>query len=285
MQYGFLKALINWTGTLALSFTMYQIGRLIALKWKSGAKFSFDLLNMENEDRRIQHEVEKEELRRLNEETILNGTNYGSQTNAFTKLTKLEQHLVEQMDKKRRHITKHMRVRHVLIIVATLVFVLANFIAVGILQYTTWNTEQNIFAYDFCISLLMCVLGALAGRYIRMIGKPDRRGQVQWGTFRVNMLSCIIIGTAHNILLLRRYIYGDSPHLTIVFQRLIGNFCGAESNFGGFIDETTVLWNSKGCRVEAVRNFFYNLILCTIVFFMVVLSVRLAFFYDVRILV
>jgi len=278
MQYGYLKALINWTGTLFFSFTFYQLGRIIALKWKAGARFTFDLLTMENEDRRIQHEVEKEEMRRLQDEEnqILlskREKDYGSVRSTITeskgmvKLVKLEQHLIEQMEKKQRHVTKEMKLRHILLLCAIILFIMINTIIVTVLQILSWsNDDYNIFAYDFVISSIWCVLGALAGRYIRLIGKPDRKGRVQWGTFRVNMISCIIIGTSHNILLLRRYIFGDSPYLTIVFQRLISNFCGSESNFGGFIDETTVLWNSRGCRMVAIRNFFYNLVLCTIVF-------------------
>lgn len=297
MQNGFYKALINWTGTLFFSFLFYQLGRLCALKWKAGVNFTFDLLTMENEDRRIHHEIEKEEMRRIHDEEndILlsnNEMDYGSQllrdnnedVEAFAKLEKLEHFMTEQMDKKRRHVTKRMKPRHIIIIILLASVIIANCIIVGSLQYISQDSKySNIFVFDFAISLIWCVLGSLAGRYIRLMGKPDRKGKVQWSTFKVNMISCIIIGTAHNILLLRNYIFGNSLYYTIIFQRLINNFCGSESNFSGFIDDCCVLWNSKGGRMVAIRNFFYNLVLCTVVFLMVVLSVRLAFFYDVRI--
>ncbi|KAL0484923.1 5 TM domain-containing transmembrane protein [Acrasis kona] len=291
MHNGFYKATVNWLMTLVLSFAAYQIGRILAIFWKKGSLYTVDLQVMDNEEKRIHFELLRQEAQTKQEqESIFNKqTNYGTTLDDVERkrLNSLEQFVARQMEKKRRHVTTRLKPRHILLALTIIFIVVGNIVTVCVLQFAFYNQlddsdPRSFIGFDFSICLAWSVLGALSGRYIRLLGKPDRRGHVQWGTFRVNVISCIIIGTAHNILLLRRYIFGDDVYMVIVLQRLVGNFCGAESNWGGFIDETTTLWFQKGCKIVAIRNFFYNLILCAIIFLVVVLSVRLSFFYDVR---
>jgi fluoride ion exporter CrcB/FEX len=141
------------------------------------------------------------------------------------------------------------------------------------------NKEEQEF--DFLVTLFWSVTGALAGSWLGSQADTSKRG-VQWGTFHVNMLSCILIGIAHNVLLLREFFpYGDSIYFAIVVQRFITAFCGSESSFAGLVDETAQLYNSHCQRKIVIRNLFYNLFLCMVVFLTIVFTVRFAFFYSV----
>jgi len=43
---------------------------------------------------------------------------------------------------------------------------------------------------------------------------------VQWGTFKINMISCIMIAMAHNLSMFKSYIPGaDSDYFNIVMYR------------------------------------------------------------------
>lgn len=189
---------------------------------------------------------------------------------------------------RQRHRTPWLRTKHKLIMAFMFLFVVANAVFVFFfprVPYYVWmepDTDDALAGrgfYEFVVCVVLSIAGAWTGKIIYGFG-PVRRHSVQWGTFRVNLSSCIIIGAIHNILLLRQYFpFGDSPYFVIFFERGISQFCGSESSFAGVIDETTTLFNSRNTKFTALLNFLFNVILCTVVFFIVILSVRVLFFY------
>jgi len=206
---------------------------------------------------------------------------------------KLQKHLHQQMIKRKRHTSKHLQGRHVIIMLLLGLFPLINAALVTIISIYDWrlvpssvsNHAYKTMWFEFIVSMIWCNVGSLAGRYIS--GLPlhkQKKRDVQWGTFRANMLSCIFIGTAHNILFLRQaFPYGTSHFFEVIVGRFISDFCGSESSFAGLVDETAVLWNSKEVsRWIPIKNLFYNLFVCTIVFLLVVFSLRVILFNDVR---
>ena len=59
-RFGYIRASLNICLTLFLSIVMYQICRLLAIKYKTGAQFSFSLILMENVDKRMEFETTRE---------------------------------------------------------------------------------------------------------------------------------------------------------------------------------------------------------------------------------
>jgi len=212
----------------------------------------------------------------------------------YTAVMELEDHLHVQLDKKRRHTSKDLQPRDFavigiiafIIVFVTAMVILAQVFQFNFLTYVVDSGAKELIWFEYVMALFWSVSGAFSGRIIGGIGLIKRKKTVQWPTFRVNLLSCILIGSAHNILLFRHYFpYGDHPMFDIVFRRFIIDFCGSESSFCGLIDETSKLWRTKSIsKMTAIRNFMFNLIICVMVFLLVVYSVRIAFFYDLRLL-
>jgi fluoride ion exporter CrcB/FEX len=107
MKYGFIKAPLNYSATILLSFICYQFGRLVALRWKAGAAFSLDLMIMENENHRIAFEIEKHEKKK---QQILDEPNSSHDT-------QLEKHFSQQMLKRKKHQSRKLQGRHIIIMV------------------------------------------------------------------------------------------------------------------------------------------------------------------------
>jgi fluoride ion exporter CrcB/FEX len=285
MRWGWLKAPINYFFTLFLSFLCYQLGRLLALKWKAGAAFSFDLMVMENEQHRMSFELASHES-----ELDLSATSSSTTTSTTTKerqsiktrkplskAERLRKYMDQQMIKKKTHKSRDLQGRHIVIMMLLGIVPFVNGALVAIVSMYDWrrvpssvsNSSYKILWFEFIVSMFWCISGSLAGRYISGLSLlKQKKTDIQWGTFRVNMLSCIFIGTAHNILFLRQsFPYGTTRYFEIVFKRFISDFCGSESSFAGLIDETTVLWNSKRVnRFTPLKNLFYNLIVVCIIF-------------------
>eukprot|EP00761_Pharyngomonas_kirbyi_P014120 gb/GECH01014150.1/.p1 GENE.gb/GECH01014150.1/~~gb/GECH01014150.1/.p1 ORF type:complete len:1141 (+),score=236.04 gb/GECH01014150.1/:1-3423(+) len=344
-KYGFWKSLFNIVATLVLSFITYQLGRFLALKWKAGAGFSWELMTMENEDRRMEFEANKledeEDLEHLpenndydKENELPHSVSSRSLTDRFSgplrhssslsllskwknpsrntskrsginadnsdmsvafshqRLADLDAHIQQQLEKKKRHTSPWPQRRHWIILISVYVLPFISLVLVWSLPelaYYVWlepqKRDNNFAMLHFWINVIWGVSGALTGGFIGSLGRISKH-DVQWGTFRVNTISCVLIGTAHNILLLRHYFpFGNREVFYIIFESFVESFCGSESSFAGFIDETTTLFNSKIPKKVSIRNFFYNLILCMIIFFIVVYSVRFIFFYNIHTLV
>jgi hypothetical protein len=75
---------------------------------------------------------------------------------------------------------------------------------VALISHFDWNRipssvnsrTYKIMWFEFLISMFWSVSGSLAGRYIGGFHiRKQKKKDVQWTTFRVNMLSCIFIGT------------------------------------------------------------------------------------------
>jgi len=97
----------------------------------------------------------------------------------------------------------------------------------------------------------------------------------------MNVISCIFIGLAHTILIFQNYFPLSTAIYVLLVYRFITSFCGSLSSFAGLTDDTLQLFHAKGAKRvwQATKNIFYNLFLCLIVFFIVVLSLRMAIFF------
>ena len=142
------------------------------------------------------------------------------------------------------------------------------------------NARNEFLLYDYFIFCLLSIVGALLGNYLSNAGGYNMTRSVQWGTFRVNMMSCIIIGTINNLTLFGSSLT-ESEYISIVFYRFVVGFCGSFSSFGGLMDETIILFHNKVWkrRRNCFRNLFYNLFVCIGVYLIVILSVRVAVFF------
>lgn len=241
------------------------------------------------------------------------GTESGSTTitmfsgDVGASLPDLDEHLRYQLGKHKSHTSPFLQRRHAIILTVLTVPTVASIIAVAVLfardpvRYLTLPT-------DYAVSVSWGILGALVGgcawladcvcdsRWSRLVGSNGLvKNDVQWGTFRCNMLSCILIGVAHNLLLFRRYFpFAGGWVFPLVVSRFITSYCGSQvrdlalslylvtftqSSFAGLIDETSTLFHSKAPFKAVARNLAYNLFLGLIIFLIVVFSVRILFFF------
>ena len=155
---------------------------------------------------------------------------------------------------------------------ASLVFInLANLIALLIYSLTQPHSDipswfpspypTQIIA-DFLIFCFFSVTGALLGSYFSR-EKYDRMQSLQWGTFRVNMMSCILIVCTNNLTLFGSYL-SYSEYTAIIYYRFIVGFCGSFSSFGGLIDNTIVIFHGRTFhrKINSIKNLFYNFFVC-----------------------
>ena len=124
--------------------------------------------------------------------------------------------------------------------------------------YPGVQKEYAIFTY--LVGVFMAVTGSLSGGYASF--NRQMKAEVQWGTFRVNMLSMLLIAIAMNFrFAINAYETGYGwilPYADIVLARFIADFCGSFSAWSGLITETANLYNLGG-RFVAAKNLVYTL--------------------------
>eukprot|EP00300_Choanocystis_sp_HF-7_P036539 c52398_g1_i1.p1 GENE.c52398_g1_i1~~c52398_g1_i1.p1 ORF type:complete len:399 (-),score=82.01 c52398_g1_i1:468-1664(-) len=242
---------LNLIVNISLAMLAYQAARLASLRFKAGAHFSLALLQMENEERRMKLEIEVAEQ----------STSAGAKESEIAHIhSLLREHQQTRVD---TELTR----KHYALLLLLVLLPAGNWLIIASLQPTA-NTSDLML--DYTLTLSLSILGAVIARHFGT--HKVIRTDVQWRTFRVNMASCILIATAHNVLFFRNFIPSLSQPETILFlKRFVQSFCGSLSSFAELIDETAVLINSKICPRDIVfRNIFYNLILCLAAFLCIV---------------
>jgi len=279
MEGAWVITVVNLFGTLAASFVAYQVGRWLAMHWKSASKYSDEVAKLDNPDTRMAYEVENAVLEREK--------NYPASVYFRGNPTKLQEfldHVKLQQDKSKRHTSLWPQKRHIVILFILGILPIANFVIIRIFNVPNFrglgNNVINSLDYklfDCGITTFWSIAGVLTGK--AMARGMHSKKTVQWTTFRVNMMSCILIGIAHNILLFRNYLPFSNGYFNLAVQRFVTQFCGSASSYAGLIDETMQLYNAKIPKKYALRNIFYNLFICLLMFFVVVLFVRFAVFF------
>lgn len=187
--------------------------------------------------------------------------------------------------KKKKHITRALLWGHYLVAGVLIGIILINMVTLLIIGLT--SPHKNLPSWfpspyaeeiisDFLIFCAFTVSGALLGSYLSR-EKYNMALSLQWGTFRVNMISCILIGCANNLSLFGS-MFTFSEYSSIILYRFIVGFCGSFSSFGGLIDNTVVLFHGKTThrKWNSVKNLFYNFFVCLFVFIFLLLCVRIA---------
>lgn len=211
MSFGPAKAFLNFSGTLLLSFIAFALGRLLAFVWKRGTRFASLLTLLENEDKRIEYETalqieqqrdealatSKNEIAdhgSLNSSSEVIHQNYYQQpriesssaasNNSFNiygvpqkRITKdilaLQEHMQKQLEKKKRHVTHALTMRHLLILMSMFIFLIFNVILVSCVQYFQLTRIPSgvdpdnypFIWFEFLVCITWSVVGALAGRF------------------------------------------------------------------------------------------------------------------------
>ncbi len=282
-----LASPVNLLSQCILGFVVYALGRWLALKYKPSAATSLaeSLEKLENHDRRLRfhmdHDLEAADANAFTRPRTSSTFRREQKAKVFGNLSsanqeKLNDHLTDQIDKRDRHISPWPKKRHIAILLAIYLVPAANLALTHVIPLhwfipSTPATNREL-VDTFIVSCFWNVTGAFIGKYL---GANPARNKVHWGTFRVNILSCILIGTAHNVLLYRHYFpLGETRMFVIVWQRFISDFCGSESSFAGFIADTMTLIRSRSVPVRvAVRNCIYNIATGQSIFLLVVFSV------------
>eukprot|EP01095_Lingulamoeba_sp_RSL-Kostka_P015389 TRINITY_DN706_c0_g1_i1.p1 TRINITY_DN706_c0_g1~~TRINITY_DN706_c0_g1_i1.p1 ORF type:complete len:506 (+),score=88.66 TRINITY_DN706_c0_g1_i1:144-1661(+) len=289
-------SLINLALNLILSIITYQIGRYISRKWKRQVSFIGSIQRLENPESRMQYELDKQlKQKDVDDFFYLRSEKSKNQIQVYASgrlqpLSDLNQHMVDQFEKSKRHNTLKLTTRHKLILYLCSLPFFVNCVVIIILAMSTeirsnmpsWfpNINDPHLTYDWFITVFLSLSGALVGGFFGGDGY-NLTSTVQWGTFKVNMISCILIGCTHNVVMFRSYLHINNYWISIFLYRFVTCFCGSESSWAGLINETMILWNGKTTkrRFNSFRNIIYNLFLCLVVFFLVVLSVRVAAFF------
>lgn len=295
-------AIINLVLQLALAICTYQLGRALARKWKPASRYTNAAAKLDNEDARMAYELdrqldtaEKEEFRQIQEEGKKKGkmakVKSYNRYFGYSELDKVEKYRKKLVEKALKHKTHWLTPRHKVIVSLNLLWFAANIGVVTLLGVQNehflqllpdWfpNSGDPRLLYDYWITVGLSVSGALIGGFLGA-GGYNMADSIQWGTFKVNMISCILIGIANNLSLFYFYIPFTSPYTAIFLYRFVVSFCGSESSFAGLIDETMVIWNGKTGkrRKNSVRNLFYTLIVCLGAYFLVIIAVRVAIFF------
>eukprot|EP01156_Anaeramoeba_ignava_P012715 Anaeramoba_ignava/a4937_14.p1 GENE.a4937_14~~a4937_14.p1 ORF type:complete len:510 (-),score=124.67 a4937_14:18-1547(-) len=196
-----------------------------------------------------------------------------------TPLNELSEHIEKQFSKKIRHRRLQTKRRHRIIITIMLVLSMLNFLFARFPAYYPTNSihSPGLLVYYCGITLLLNVSGAFAGNFLT--GDLNRVSSVQWGTFRTNIISCLLIATAHNVLIFR-YSFSDSFKFVLFINAFISNFCGSESSWAGLIDETVNLFNADISKKFAIRNLFWNLFVCFAFYLVLIYFVRFLLFFT-----
>lgn len=285
-----VNSLLNLFLNILIAILAWHAGKAVA-KVHPAVGYSSTEKQLENPEARMAFELERQLLEESMEE-LSNQLSNSSQRSlklsqsgpalefgelqAMIRQRQQESNLFRSPWPQRRHIALILW----LLLVITLSWVLLMFRnAFSFFRnYLTLLVIYDLPVFDFCIATAFSVSGAIVGG---MLGKNSSRRDVQWGTFKVNMVSSLLIGIAHCLLLFQVYMpFGLQypKYYVIVVSRFITNFCGSESSFAGLINETLRLWYARFQRHRQVAawNLFYNLFLCLVLFFFVVIGVRTA---------
>jgi len=139
--------------------------------------------------------------------------------------------------------------------------------------------NASVAEFDYQLCCVFTIAGALVGWWIGSLS--SKKSHIHWGTFRSNMVSAMLVGIGHTLLMFQNYF----PSATIVFNltiyRFITNFCGTASSFAGLVDDTVQIYscNIVGAKKRALQNLYYNWFLGLMLFLSVVLIVRMAIFF------
>ena len=255
------------------------------------------LVKLENSETRMHLEVEKEIEKEPDEDIEVEKARQMAHWDAATTYLDHHEYSVKQLDsirakitrRKEKHNAKWPKWGHYLFAFVLFLIVLANWIVVIVFQFKSkelndslpeWfpNATNTFILWDWFIFSTFCIVGALLGSWLSA-GRYDLMKSVQWGTFRVNMISCILIGAITNLTLFGS-VFRVSEFVAVIPYRFVFGFCGSFSSFGGLIDETVILFhgNKWRHRWNCVRNLFYNLFVCISAYLLVIISVRLAIF-------
>lgn len=274
---------INLFATFILSFCVWEAGRFVARRWKGGVAYSKIEQVLENADQRMEYEVEK---------MLLSQDSPGiMQSNVFFSgsskpLYKISHHIQKQQVKSKRHLHRWWLLRRHYVILLLIAFPpLVNYIIVttplayAVTQLLDYPSRAAL-VFDWTCMHMLSVAGVCVGLAVDSFTTSTRHS-VQWGTFKNNIVSCILIGAAHSLLLFRHYFpFGGSYYFSTLTSRFITSFCGSESSFAGLVDETAVLFHARVQKWTWVRNIGYNLFLCTLVFLVVIFAVRFSVFFH-----
>ncbi|KAJ3433642.1 fluoride export protein 1-related [Anaeramoeba flamelloides] len=197
------------------------------------------------------------------------------------RLDELSKHIEIQFLKKEAHDTIFLTQRHKAVIIIMMSFVILNcfFVKRPLFYPYRFIENQSDLEFYYYIMLFLNVFGAFAGGWIS--GDQNKKFDIQWGTFRNNMVSVILIATAHNILVFEG-IFHITTKFKIFLLSFISDYCGSESNWAGLINETALLYRNKSIKKSiALKNLFYTLILCYLFYIILIYIVRLIFFFII----
>ncbi|KAJ3439696.1 fluoride export protein 1-related [Anaeramoeba flamelloides] len=189
------------------------------------------------------------DIHEINENQLTNDFEVVDEENSVVyykdkRLDELSKHLQIQFLKKQRHNTIFLTKRHIFALVIMILCVILNFFLVKMpLFYPISDiTTPDELQFYYHVMLFLNVFGAFAGGWIS--GDRNKKFDIQWGTFRNNMVSVILIATAHNILVLEG-IFHVNKKMEIFLLSFISDYCGSESNWAGLINETAILYQDN----------------------------------------
>ncbi|KAJ6252176.1 fluoride export protein [Anaeramoeba flamelloides] len=225
------------------------------------------------------------EIQEINENQLTNDFDIVGEENAIVyykdkRMDELSKHVQIQFLKKNEHDTIFLTGRHKFALVIMIFFVISNcfFVKRPLFYPSKVISTQNELEYYYYVMLFLNVFGAFAGGWIS--GDQNKKFDVQWGTFRNNMVSVILIATAHNILMLQG-LFHLNKKIKIFLLSFISDYCGSESNWAGLINETALLYRNKSISKSiSLKNLFYTLIFCFIFYVVLIYIVRLFFFFT-----
>ena len=279
-------AIANFFATIILSLLLFQLCFKLMIKWTHN-RYLDNVLALAHPEARISHELEAA-IENEAENVIEDDWDKAPSSN-LSRTEEVElalQKVLHQANKKRHY--HHMAWKHWVVFgTSGSAFVIGMLIALFIEKFLQPNgyypeyeplveikvndgcvpiveyypgVEGDIAIFTYLVGVFMAVTGSLSGGYASF--NRQMKAEVQWGTFRVNMLSMLLIAIAMNFrFAINAYETGYGwilPYADIVLARFIADFCGSFSAWSGLITETANLYNLGG-RFVAAKNLVYTL--------------------------
>ncbi|KAJ3452260.1 fluoride export protein 1-related [Anaeramoeba flamelloides] len=189
-----------------------------------------------------------------------------------------QKHIKKKAIQKFQNSSLKLELYHKIILVLCFTLPIINIPLVRISRYFPTDVDKSNKKLEFYYYIMFFwnVVGVFAGRFI---SGSSLKWNVQWGTFRVNMVSCIFIAFAHNLLKFGGYI-SQSFRFIMTVKYFISDFCGSESGWAILIEETGTLYEAPIPKKIAIINLTMNFFFSFIVYMLLVWVVQIIFFFQ-----
>ncbi|KAJ6235920.1 fluoride export protein [Anaeramoeba flamelloides] len=189
-----------------------------------------------------------------------------------------QKHIEKKANQKFLNSSLKLEMYHKIILIICFTLPIINIPLVKISKYFPTDVDKSNKKLEFYYYIMFFwnVVGVFAGRFI---SGSSSKWNVQWGTFRVNMVSVIFIALAHNLLKFKGYI-SQSFQFIMTVKYFISDFCGSESGWAILIEETATLYEAPIPKKIPMRNLTMNLFFGFIVYIFLVWIIQITFFFQ-----